>query len=120
MKEENEIKVKIAIAALGAGLGFTLGLIYLSGQSPIGESYRKEVISLLEKYKDRKIDSDEAGERLYDISQEVWNEYKRSEGKEAEELHDLWSDITDINVDIYHHGYASDENIDKAIKEIKE
>lgn len=86
----------------------------------VGASYREEAISLLEKYRERKIDAEEAGERLYDLSDEVWKEYERSAGATAKELLDLWSDITDITVPLNSDGYAADYKIDKAIKEIKE
>lgn len=85
----------------------------------IGQSYRKEAISLLEKYKERKIDAKEAGKRLNDLENELWKEYKESEGKQASELLDLWTDINVVNIDIYYRGYASDYKIDNAIKEIK-
>ena len=123
MKSEfKKYKVAIVVAAVIATICL-IGLVNIDVNvrvGKVGASYREEAISLLEKYRERKIDAEEAGERLYDLSDEVWKEYERSKGAMAEELLDLWRDITDITVPLNYDGYAADYKIDNAIKEIKE
>lgn len=123
MKSEfKKYKVAIVVVSVVATICL-IGLVNIDVNvrvGKVGASYREEAISLLEKYRERKIDAEEAGERLYDLSDEVWKEYERSAGATAEELLDLWQDITDVTVPLNYDGYAADYKIDKAIKEIKE
>lgn len=82
--------------------------------------YGNEAIAILEKYKDVKIDSKDAGERIKKLEKEVYKEYEKAVDETTKhKLFMLYLDLNSINADIYYRNYAPDYRINEAIKNIK-
>lgn len=122
MKEETKaiqagVMTGVAIAVILIAVG--LFAIFATGTESKYSTYKKEAVTILEKYKDGKYDEDEAQERLNDIRLDAMSAGIESSSEVDKEKYEFLQSEINAIVRSLKKGAVRDTDVDTTIRHIK-